>query len=43
VEIDAAGGFSARLAPGAPRDAGPDQFAGRWVTGGGLLVVAVAA
>jgi 4'-phosphopantetheinyl transferase EntD len=43
VEIDADGGFSARLRPDTPHDAGPDQFAGRWLAGGGLLVVAVAA
>jgi 4'-phosphopantetheinyl transferase EntD len=43
VEIDAGGGFSARLRPGTRHHAGPDRFAGRWRTGGGLLVVAVAA
>ncbi len=42
VEIDAGGGFSARLRPDIPRAAEPDRFAGRWLTGGDLVVAAVA-
>jgi 4'-phosphopantetheinyl transferase EntD len=43
VELDAGGGLTARLRPGAPHAGGPDRFAGRWLAGGGLLVVAIAA
>jgi 4'-phosphopantetheinyl transferase EntD len=39
VEIDPGGRFSARIHP---RAAGPDRFAGRWRTGDGLLMVAIA-